>query len=38
MALRDVVKKNAEGVVNRFENKFKEIRIEGIQHRHTTLN
>ena len=28
-ALRDVVKENAEDIVSRFENKFKEIRIEG---------
>ena len=28
-ALRDIVKENVEDVVNRFENKFKEIRIEG---------
>ena len=28
-ALRDVAKENAEDVVTRFENKFKEIRIEG---------
>ena len=27
--LRDVVKENAEDVVTRFENKFKETRIEG---------
>ena len=27
--LREIVKENAEDVVDRFENKFKEIKIEG---------
>ena len=36
-ALREVVKENAENVVERFEEKFKEIRIEGKTNSHRSF-
>ena len=35
-ALREIVKENAEDVVERFQNKFKEIRIEGKRKSHNS--
>ena len=35
-ALREVVKENAENVVERFEEKFKEIQIQGKRKSHKT--